>query len=233
MKRNVYCVLLAAGRGARFGADENKCFVPLDGASVLRRAYEAFAVLPEITDIVVCVAPGEEARARQALGKPLTIKPTLIPGGVTRQASVLAALSYLMHTVPDKTAAVLIHDAARCLVTPSLISACLTALQTDRVGVAPAIPVKDTIRQVDATGHVVRRHERAVLSAMQTPQGARLDILNEAYRMAAEAGLALTDDLAALEFIGYPVRLVPGEERNLKITTPFDLKLAEMWLKVT
>lgn len=231
MKRAVYCVLLAAGRGTRFAPDENKCFVQLDGSSVLKRAYDAFAVLPDITGFVICVAPGEEARAQETLGVPLDIPTTFIYGGATRQASVLAALSYLMQTVPDKTADVMIHDAARCLVTPELITSCLQTLQMDRVGVAPAIPVKDTIRQVDATGHVVERHERATLSAMQTPQGARLDVLYEAYRMAIDAGLALTDDLAALEFIGYPIRLISGEERNLKITTPFDLQLAEMWLK--
>lgn len=123
----------------------------------------------------------------------------------------------------------LLHDAARCLVTPALISSVVAYINYARCGVAPYIPVRDTIRLLDEPdgSFIVDTLPRNRLGAMQTPQGADLDIMLEASRVAQSQQVSLTDDVEALRLVGYPVRLIPGELHNVKMTYPEDMALAE------
>lgn len=231
MNPTVCALILAAGRSERFGGGDNKCFAPVAGQTVLWHSYAAFLELPEISGIVVAVAENEVSMAEDALSGLLDSRFFgFCKGGSTRQASVIAGLSYLSRAA-DRDSVVLVHDAARCLVTQAAIQATLDTVIRERAGAAPAIPVVDTIRQIDSAGHVTACLERDSLRAMQTPQGARLDILLEAYSCAADMGLSVTDDLSALEAVGYPVRLVSGDLQNIKLTAAGDLDLADRWLQ--
>lgn len=232
MSTPVYVILLAAGRGARFGADINKCFVDLQGKSILRRSYEAFLQSDLVSGIAVVVSKGEEEKAESLL-HPVIDQRFLgfVNGGKERAESVLFGLRYLSRAPENGMPLILVHDAARCLVTPDLIDQCIDMSLRDHVGVAPAIAVTDTIRQVAVNGRIERRLDRSQLRRMQTPQCAFLDILTFAYETCLRQQLTVTDDLSALEAVGYPVRLIEGDARNLKITMPEDFDLAEIWLE--
>lgn len=234
----VYALILAGGRGARFGAEQNKCFVDLCGRSILRRSYEAFLQSDLVAGLAVVIAQGEEETAKRLL-EPVIDRRFLgfVHGGRERQDSVRLGLAFFLEARvrPDRdtrlSPLVLVHDAARCLVTPPLIDACVELAITQHVAVAPAVKLSDTIRAVDLAGRIEARPDRERLRAMQTPQCARLDVLSFAYQTAERQSAVVTDDLSALELIGYPVRLIEGENSNIKITQPQDFDLAEIWLK--
>ncbi|HET6210884.1 MAG TPA: 2-C-methyl-D-erythritol 4-phosphate cytidylyltransferase, partial [Jatrophihabitans sp.] len=146
----------------------------------------------------------------------------VVAGGASRQESVALGLAALS----DAVEYVLIQDAARPLVPAGLISAVLVALFEGADAVVPVLPVLDTIRQVDGAGQVVGTPDRSRLRRVQTPQGFRLALLRAAH--AANPAGEVTDDAALVEAQGHPVRTVPGDEAAFKITTPHDLRLAEL-----
>jgi 2-C-methyl-D-erythritol 4-phosphate cytidylyltransferase len=146
----------------------------------------------------------------------------VVAGGASRQESVACGLAVLS----DAAHHVLIHDAARPLVPAEVISAVLAALADGADAVVPVLPVPDTIRQVDSDGQLIGTVDRGRLRRIQTPQGFRLEVLRAAH--AAEPTGAATDDAALVEALGRPVRTVPGAEAAFKITTPHDLRLAEL-----
>ncbi len=156
------------------------------------------------------------------LSKPITF----IQGGETRQESVYNGLQAL----PDAAQQVLIHDGARCLATPQLFDRCAEAL-ADCKGFIAAIPVKDTIKIVDSEQFIQDTPDRRNLWAAQTPQGFDVKLLKECHEKGRKLGWEVTDDAALLEKCGLPVKVVQGEETNLKITTPIDLAIAEFILK--
>ncbi|MGB6017185.1 MAG: 2-C-methyl-D-erythritol 4-phosphate cytidylyltransferase, partial [Nodosilinea sp.] len=150
----------------------------------------------------------------------------LISGGDTRQQSVYNGLQSL----PPEATRVLIHDGARCLATPDLFDRCAAALDTCP-GLVAAVPVKDTIKVVDADQRIEATPDRQRLWAAQTPQGFDVALLKQCHRQGAELGWSVTDDAALFERSELPVLVVPGEETNLKVTTPMDLAIAEFILK--
>ncbi|HEY9663732.1 MAG TPA: 2-C-methyl-D-erythritol 4-phosphate cytidylyltransferase, partial [Allocoleopsis sp.] len=151
----------------------------------------------------------------------------LIEGGTTRQESVYCGLQGL----PTDANRVLIHDGARCLATPDLFDRCAEAL-ADCSGLIAAIPVKDTIKVVNAESHLVESTpDRNLLWAAQTPQGFAVETLRHCHAKGVQQGWEVTDDAALFEQCGLPVKIVPGEETNLKVTTPVDLTIAEFILK--
>jgi 2-C-methyl-D-erythritol 4-phosphate cytidylyltransferase len=151
----------------------------------------------------------------------------LIQGGNTRQESVFNGLQGL----PDSADRVLIHDGARCLVTPALIDRCAQAL-LDCAGLIAAVPVKDTIKVVKpGTQAIVSTPDRRQLWAAQTPQGFEVKQLRECHLKGRDQGWEVTDDAALFEQCGLAVEIVEGEETNLKITTPIDLAIAEFILR--
>ncbi len=217
-------VIVAAGRGTRMGAAGNKVYLPLDGRPVLAYALEAFERCASVEAVAIVAAESEIGQAEALVRLEGFAKvQAVVPGGAERQDSVIAGLSVL------DTEGALVHDAARPLVTPAQIEACCRA--AEEYGAASlAVPVKDTIKVTEG-GMLVSTPERSQLAAVQTPQAFRRLELLEAHRLAREAGAAATDDAMLFERLGRRVAAVPGHDTNLKITTPEDLLVAELFLR--
>jgi 2-C-methyl-D-erythritol 4-phosphate cytidylyltransferase len=206
-------LVVAAGRGERLGTPVPKAFANLAGRPMVEWSLAALQDVAAVTEIVVALPPGIAAPAG-TIG---------VPGGSQRSHSVRAALAASAH---DDV--VIVHDAARPLVTPALISACLDALGDADAAIA-ATPVTDTIKEC-ADGHVVSTLDRSRLWAVQTPQVFRRAALERALAQDDRAVAAATDDAALVEALGGTVRIVPAPPENLKVTTALDLRVAEMLL---
>ena len=215
-------VLPAAGAGVRFGGAVPKQLLLLAGVPVLRRSLDAFAGL--VDEAVVPVsATDREAVAAALAGSVVPVR--LVAGGETRQASVHAGL---LATRPDCDV-VLVHDAVRPLVPRACIAACIAALAQHDAALV-ALPCADTVkRAVSAT--VTATVPRDGLWLAQTPQGFRRTSGLAAFARAAAEGWTCSDDAQVLERAGFAVALVAGDRRNLKLTTPDDLALAEALLR--
>jgi len=217
-------IIVAAGRGERMGAGRPKAFLDLAGEPLLRRAARAFAAAPAVEAIVAVVPEAETGAARELLsgiGKPITV----VAGGDRRQDSVLAGL----RQAPEGfDGIVLVHDAARPLVSPGLIED-VARLAASQGAAIPLVPMVDTIKRVE-DGQVVDTLDRATLGAAQTPQGFRFALLAHAYERAFRERVTLTDEAMAVERLGQAVATVPGSLRNRKLTTPDDMAWAEALL---
>lgn len=225
----VACLVVAAGRGERAGGTLPKQYLSLAGRTVLGRSLAALADgVPEGPILVVWNPADRDLYERALADLPAALRDRLAPpvaGGATRQASVRAGLDALarMAAPPDL---VLVHDAARPFVDAALVQRVVDAAATHGAAV-PGVPVTDTIKAVDPAGRIVGTPERAGLRAVQTPQGFALAVLADAHARAADAGIAtLTDDAAVVEWAGHAVHVVPGDARNVKLTTPQDVAAA-------
>jgi 2-C-methyl-D-erythritol 4-phosphate cytidylyltransferase len=207
-------LVVAAGRGERLGTPVPKAFAILAGRPMVEWSVAALQQVAAVTEIVVALPPGVAAPAG-TIG---------VPGGSERSHSVRAALAA---AAPDDV--VIVHDAARPLVTPALISACLAALADADAAIA-ASPVTDTIKECEG-GRVVRTLDRGRLWAIQTPQIFRREALERALSQDDGVVAAATDDAALVEALGGSVRIVPAPPENLKVTTPLDVRVAEMLLR--
>jgi 2-C-methyl-D-erythritol 4-phosphate cytidylyltransferase/2-C-methyl-D-erythritol 2,4-cyclodiphosphate synthase len=225
----VIAVVPAAGKGSRMGLEgPGKQFVYLNGRPVLAHTLMALESLAEIDGIILVtrqdqVSLGWQVVNDYAIGKVQAV----VPGGATRQESVSAGLGH----VPTDTEIVVVHDGARPLIDTQLIDAAITgAREYGAVGVA--VPVKDTIKVRDEMGLVISTPPRGSLWAIQTPQAFRYEILLAAHTKAKASGYVGTDDCELVEELGKPVRLIQGSYRNIKLTTPEDLAIAETLLSV-
>lgn len=214
--RTCSAILVAAGSSRRMGFD--KLASPLAGTPVLRRTLEAFLAAESIAEIIV-VCPAERWEwLAGGFSKPVI----RVDGGADRQDSVaagLAALSGSSHLVA-------VHDGARPLVSPADIDRCVAAATQHRAA-ALARRVTETLKRSDAADFSTESVSREHLWFMETPQVFEVRLLREAYQTVRERGLAVTDEVSALESIGVPVKFVESRHPNLKITTPADLALAE------
>jgi 2-C-methyl-D-erythritol 4-phosphate cytidylyltransferase/2-C-methyl-D-erythritol 2,4-cyclodiphosphate synthase len=202
------------------GAAVPKQFLPLAGRSLLDRTLSAAAASPEVDGIVLALPPDTPEEARESYRRfPKTV--AVVDGGTERQDSVRNALD----AVPREARIILVHDAVRPFASPRLFALC--AKQAGESGAAvPVIPVRDTVKTWGAAkGTVVTRDRRDFLLA-QTPQGFRADVLREAYAIAGREGTVATDDASLAEAAGFPVTAIPGEEMNIKVTLPEDLRMA-------
>ena len=221
-------ILPAAGRSVRYGAGRSKLLEPLQGKPVLAWALAPFLDHPDLAAVVIPTADPGAMRSvvELALGRP-DPRIRYCHGGDCRAASVRAALD----CVPADVDWLAIHDAARPLITRPLIDATLAAAAEHGAAV-PALPAALTIKQ--ATGPLPAKVERTLprhtLWTMQTPQVMHRTDLLHAFAHCALPLDQITDDVQLLELAGHPVWLIPGEERNLKITTAIDLRIADMWL---
>jgi 2-C-methyl-D-erythritol 4-phosphate cytidylyltransferase len=217
---SVWAVLVAAGRGERLGDERPKAFARLGDRVLVAESLERLDASPWI-DAIVVVAPPEWEEAVIVLAEELAAGKVAasITGGETRAASVRAGLA----EVPDEADVILVHDAARPLVTDELIERLIQALGEGYDGAVPGVPVTDTIKRVRG-GAVVETLDRAELVAVQTPQAFVGPVLR-----AAAAGEG-TDCASLVEANGGRIRVVEGDPRLLKITTPADLALVESWL---
>jgi 2-C-methyl-D-erythritol 4-phosphate cytidylyltransferase / 2-C-methyl-D-erythritol 2,4-cyclodiphosphate synthase len=214
-------LIVAAGRGTRFGGGLPKQYLPLRGASVLRHAVAAFATHPRIAGVQVVIRDEDRGIFTEAVSG-LTLLPP-VPGGAERQDSVRLGLEAL---VPHDPARVLIHDGARPFPGTALIDRVIDALDRGPAAI-PALPLGDTIKRV-ADGRIRDTIDREQLWRAQTPQGFHFKAILAAHR--AARGQVLTDDSAVAEAAGMAPIVVPGSEDNLKVTTAQDLVAAERLL---
>lgn len=218
-------IILAGGSGTRMGANQNKVMLDLCGEPVVMRSIRAFVGL---VDTLVIVARPEDAGQIRGWLDEASIEAVVTNGGNTRQDSVWNGLCAL----PPDCDRVLIHDAARCLVDSDIIRRAMASVEDCGTGVA-AIPAVDTIKTADKDGIVTGTLDRSTLWAMQTPQGFDVSLIRRAHEQAQQDGAIGTDDAALVERLGVPVHLVEGHRRNLKLTTPEDMAMAESLLKET
>lgn len=220
-----YCgaVIVAAGTASRMGGID-KVMAPLGGVPVIARTVNAFESSDFIQEIVVVTRP-ELIAPIQTLCAGATKLKAVVAGGNCRCESVENGLQALS----DKVELAAIQDGARPLVSGEVIARTVEAANTYGAA-APAVPVKDTVKVV-REGVVSATPDRSTLRAVQTPQIFDVQLLRQALRKAAQDGADITDDCSAVERTGHPVRLVPGEEKNLKITTPMDLTIAALLLE--
>ncbi|MFL9498473.1 bifunctional 2-C-methyl-D-erythritol 4-phosphate cytidylyltransferase/2-C-methyl-D-erythritol 2,4-cyclodiphosphate synthase [Rhodopseudomonas palustris] len=215
-------IIVAAGRGLRAGAGGPKQYRTLAGRPVIARAMEPFCTHPGVMAVQPVTNPDDTEMFNAAVAG-LNFRPA-VGGGATRQASVRAGLEALAGLKPD---IVLIHDAARCFVTPELISRAINAAGATGAAL-PVVAVTDTIKQVDANGAVDATPDRATLRIAQTPQAFRFDVILDAHRRAAQDGRdEFTDDAAIAEWAGLTVSTFEGDANNMKMTTPEDFAREE------
>ena len=215
---SIYALVVAAGRGSRFGGALPKQYLPLAGTSILRHAVSALAGHPRIAGVLVAIRPEDKELFDRAIAGLHVLPP--VAGGATRQDSSRLGLEALAAHRPDR---VLIHDGARPFPDDALVDRVIDGL--DRAAAAiPCLPLCDTIKRVD--GATIRETvDRTALWRAQTPQGFHFDAILAAHR--AAAGRDLTDDAGVAEAAGLAPLIVEGSEDNLKVTTPQDLAAAE------
>jgi 2-C-methyl-D-erythritol 4-phosphate cytidylyltransferase len=221
--KDVAVILPAAGSGKRFGSDENKIFQPLGGRCIFLHTCQAFAGRPDVAQILLVASRQDLPGLRDRFGSDLKAMGTrIVEGGPTRSDSVRNALEQL---IPEAQL-VAVHDAVRPCLAQAWIDAVFAEARSSGAAML-AWPEHATLKYVDSEGVIRKTVDRSHLWQAQTPQVFRADWIRQAYRQ-AEAGA--TDDAALIEALGHPVRVVPGDPRNLKITTPADLVLAEALL---
>jgi 2-C-methyl-D-erythritol 4-phosphate cytidylyltransferase len=218
---STWAVLVAAGRGERLGADRPKAFVALGDLPLLAEPLRRLDESPHVDAVVVVAPPGwEEPVILLAEELGVSKVSACVPGGETRSASVRAGVA----EVPEDAAVILVHDAARPLVTDEVIGRVIGALAEGYDGAVPAVPVSDTVKRVERDV-VVETLDRTGLVAVQTPQGFVAPVLRSAL------GHGEGSDCASLvEAAGGRVKVVEGDERLLKVTTPADLERVASWL---
>jgi 2-C-methyl-D-erythritol 4-phosphate cytidylyltransferase len=242
---NVVVILVAAGNGVRLGVGMPKAFAPLCGEPLLAHALRGVLGCAEVGHVVI-VAPGSHLQqARDVAGQLAReganqdpndgvgqqardgVGPTphvdVVAGGADRTASVAAGLAALHHD----DGIVLVHDAARCLAPPDLFARVIHAVRAGHPTVVPGLALTDTVKVVDTQGRVLATPDRESLRGIQTPQGFLREVLEHAH---ASGGIA-TDDAGLVEMVGGNVRVVDGDPRALKVTSPLDLAVATALLQ--
>lgn len=219
-----YAIIAAAGMGKRMGGSTPKQYLELGGRPIICHTLDSFKRASSIKSVVIVVEPGrEEAFTKdiiEAYGYPREWK--VVGGGSVRQESVANGL----REIPDDCDVVVIHDGVRPFVYPAVIEESVRlALQEGACIVAT--PVKETIKSVDANGLVDFTVDRSVLWGAKTPQSFKRDVIDEAMKKAAEDNFFGTDEASLVERTGHKVKVIEGDDRNIKITTPEDLIIAE------
>jgi len=217
-----YAIILAGGSGSRMGADRNKVLLSLGGEPVIVRSVRAF--MPHVHGIIL-VSRAEDIEIMQQTMADACLDVSIVPGGSTRQESVWNGLCAL----PENCTHVLIHDGARCLVDDATIERCKSSVLACGTGVA-AVPAIDTIKQVTENELVYSTPDRSTLRSVQTPQAFDIALIRKAHEAARNSGFIGTDDASLVEHMGHPVRLTLGDRRNIKLTTPEDMKMAQAFL---
>jgi 2-C-methyl-D-erythritol 4-phosphate cytidylyltransferase/2-C-methyl-D-erythritol 2,4-cyclodiphosphate synthase len=211
----IAAIIAAAGSGERFGASIPKALIQLGDRTLLEHAVSAIS---SVADQIVVTAPaGYDEQIRKLVGDAVTV----VTGGSTRSESVRLGLAAI-----DGADFVLVHDAARALASRELAASVVAALKSGDVAVIPGLPEVDTVKVIGADGYVSSTPDRAQLRRVQTPQGFSYSVLKQAHATPSDA----TDDAVLVANAGHKVRIIDGEERALKITTPSDLATAMQFL---
>ena len=236
----VIVIIPAAGLGTRMtsstataqGKTRSMQFVELDGVPILVHTLRRFVQLPAVSEVWIAMRKSESELFTQQLPKyGFGDKIHIVEGGEHRQDSVANALKALQAAEDD---IVLVHDAVRPFVTTETVFAVIAAVQKHGAAIA-GVPAIDTIKQVERTAEgavITSTIPREMIVQAQTPQGFRFGVLKQAFDDAAAEGFVGTDEASLLERVGQPVQVVMGSPRNIKITTPGDLELAEFFLSL-
>ncbi|GAA6621279.1 2-C-methyl-D-erythritol 4-phosphate cytidylyltransferase [Scytonema sp. NUACC26] len=223
----MHLLIPAAGSGKRMGSPRNKLLLTVQSRPIVAWTLLAAEAADRIEWMGIISQPHDWQDFKTIIASLKLTKPVeLIQGGATRQESVHNGLLAL----PSSAKQVLIHDGARCLATPDLFNRCAEVIR-HCPGLIAAVPVKDTIKVVGTNGIIQSTPNREQLWAAQTPQGFDVNLLKQCHAEGVRQGWEVTDDAALFERCGIEVRIVQGEETNLKLTTPQDLAIAEFILK--
>jgi 2-C-methyl-D-erythritol 4-phosphate cytidylyltransferase len=232
---SVIAIIPAAGLGTRLASvgqsKMSKQFFEIGGVPILIRTLRHFAACPEVDQIYVALRQAEIGPFQSQVGKePYAAKVTLVEGGDNRQESVHNALKAVVAQPND---IILVHDAVRPFVEPQIIHNVITAVEKSGAAIA-GLPAVDTVKLVErmSTGAIISStvpRERVVMA--QTPQGFRYEIIKRAFEDAAVQGVTGTDEASLAERIGVEVAVVMGSARNIKITTPADMEIAELYVR--
>jgi 2-C-methyl-D-erythritol 4-phosphate cytidylyltransferase len=230
---SVFVILPAAGIGTRMASSgaAPKQFLSLKGIPLLLHSLNAFLAVPRISAVYVAVRKSEQARVSELLAEhKISDKVSVVTGGDSRQDSVANALMALPSTSPDDI--VLVHDAVRPLIDSPTIERTIAAIEKHGAAIV-AMPAIDTIKQVERTADgalITSTIPRELIVHAQTPQGARVPLMRQAFAEAAADEFVGTDESSLLERAGISVFVVPGSSRNFKVTQPGDLDIAEFYL---
>ncbi len=217
----MHLLIAAAGSGSRMGADCNKLLLKIAGRPVLYWTLDSVKLASLITWVGIIGQSDEKEMIMSIVaGWEKTVK--WIEGGSTRQESVERGLNAL----PSNARHVLIHDCARCLVEPTLLNKC-AEMTLQGTAVIAATPVVDTIKKVDKEGFITETPDRSKLWAAQTPQGFSVNELQMGHLKAIANSWNVTDDSSLFERLGWPVKILESQPSNIKVTTQFDLAIAE------
>ena len=224
-----WVIIPAAGIGRRMRADIPKQYLPLVGRAVIEHTLHRLSLHPAIAEIIVVL--GEDDQWWQKLHLDSAARPvTTVTGGEERCHSVLNGLQALARRA-DENDWVLVHDAARPCVRPGDIETLITHCRDEEAGGLLALPVHDTVKLADDSGHVLETLDRSALWRALTPQMFRYGILRQALQHAIDRQELVTDEAMAIELAGLPARLVEGHADNIKVTQPEDLALAAFLLE--
>ncbi len=226
-RKFVSAIILAAGSSSRMNSDTTKQWLEIYGTPTVARSVIAFDNCPLIDEIIICVKEDEiplykDFKTRFAVSKPLLV----IKGGNSRQSSALEGFK----RISDSSDFVAIHDAARCLITPEMISDVIRAAYKDGASCA-CCTSPDTVKISDENGYILSTPERKSIRLAQTPQVFKTEIYRVSAYKALSDGLAVTDDASMAEHAGFAVKLVDCGRENLKITEPSDVTIAEAILR--
>jgi len=218
----VCIVIAAAGQGKRMGGGISKVLIPLLDKPVLMHTVLAAAAADDVDSLIVTASAEEIETVQGMMSKlALSVPWQVVAGGIERQHSIANALAF----VPASADVVVVHDGARPLADISLFNRVVAAARQHQAAIV-AVPVKDTIKSGDSDEWVTGTPDRRALWAVQTPQAFAAELLRKAYRQAAEDGYLGTDDATLVERLAIKVKIVAGNYRNIKITTPEDLSIA-------
>lgn len=222
-KKYVAAIIVAAGKGTRMGSEMPKQYMTIAGKTILDTTLYKFEKSNDIDDIILVINKDDIEFVKDEIA-PFYNKIThVVPGGKTRTESVYQGLK----KVRKKCDVVLIHDGVRPFVSYNLISTCIENAIIHRACI-PVINVVDTIKEVSEDEMVVKTFDRKRLRAVQTPQAFDYDIIRECYENAMTEDVLFTDDASIVEYYGYKVKTIAGLSKNIKITTPLDLRIAEI-----
>lgn len=217
-------IILAAGKGTRMKAQLNKQYLFLKGKPIIAHTLNAFERSSLIDEIILVINKNDVELCKRNILKKYKFKKVakIISGGAQRQESVLNGLAQ----INPKSEIVLIHDGARPLVTEQVIKRCIDGAK-EFGAVSAGVPIKDTIKIMKKDGFVNFTPKRKDVWITQTPQGFKVEIIEEAHRIATKDNVLGTDDAMLVEHIGREVKMIEGDYENIKITTPEDLITAE------
>lgn len=226
LNSKLWVVLPAAGSGSRMGNTVPKQYLNINGIAIIDHTISVFLANPEIQNIMVCVPEDDQRFGQTESSKNSRVRTTI--GSDSRAKSVLNGLKALTAAEHDW---VLVHDAARPCLSSEALESLIQTLADDEVGGILAIPARDTLKQASEGRRIASTIDRSIIWQAQTPQMFRYGLLKTALSDAIDQGVDITDEASALEWNGYTPALVEGDSRNLKVTSPEDLELAEFLLR--